>query len=85
MRFMRDHRPREKVTCPLSPSYLAWLDYALGIAKASANDTLDTGDYDFRVLDDPAQLHALIRQKNTSNKARVVAGYCWNWFAWALS
>lgn len=67
--------------CNGSDGYLAWLDYALGIAKASANDTLDTGDYDFRVLDDPAQLHALIRQKNTSNKARVVAGYCWPWLS----
>ena len=67
--------------CNGSDGYLAWLDYALGIAKASANDTLDTGDYDFRVLDDPAQLHALIRQKNTNNKARVVAGYCWPWLS----
>jgi len=67
--------------CNGSDGYLAWLDYALGIAKASANDTLDTGDYDFRVLNDPAQLHALIRQKNTNNKARVVAGYCWPWLS----
>jgi uncharacterized protein len=32
------------------------------------------------VLDSPAELHALIEQKNQSaNKARVVAGYCWGW------
>ncbi len=67
--------------CNGSDGYLAWLNYALDIAKDSANDVLDTRDYDFRVMDDPAQLHALIRQKNINNKARVVAGYCWNWIS----
>lgn len=66
--------------CNGSDGYLAWLDNALQVGK-TANDILDTKDYDFRIIDDPATLHALIREKNTNNKARVVAGYCWKWIS----
>lgn len=65
--------------CSGSDGYLAWLDNTLA-KRATANETLDTGEYDFRVLDSPAEVHALIEKKNrASNKARVVAGYCWPW------
>lgn len=65
--------------CNGSDGYLAWLDDTLAI-RETANTTLDTDEYDFRVLDDPAELHALIERKNrASNRARVVAGYCWTW------
>lgn len=65
--------------CNGSDGYLAWLDDVLGI-RASASKTLDTGEFDFRVFDDPAEMHALIEAKNRdSNRARVVAGYCWPW------
>jgi uncharacterized protein len=65
--------------CNGSDGYLAWLDNTLGV-RPTANETLDTAEFDFRVLDSPAEMHELIAQKNkVSNKARVVAGYCWNW------
>lgn len=65
--------------CNGSDGYLAWLDDTLDI-RATANPQLDTGDYDFRVFDDPAEMHALIEAKNRSNnRSRVVAGYCWTW------
>ena len=36
-------------------------------------------DYDFRVLGSPSELRDLIIEKNKEqNKARLVAGYCWN-------
>ena len=67
--------------CNGSDGYLAWLDNTLDIAK-TANETLDTKDYDFRIINSPAELHALIREKNKpKNKARMVAGYCWNWIS----
>jgi DUF2075 family protein/SOS-response transcriptional repressor LexA len=67
--------------CNGSNGYLAWLDNALQI-RETANETLDTLEYDFRIMDTPEDLHALIREKNKSkNKARVVAGYCWNWIS----
>jgi DUF2075 family protein len=64
--------------CSGSDGYLAWLDQTLGI-RATANEQLDPGSYDFRVFDDPVALHGAIRQANQSNQARMVAGYCWNW------
>lgn len=67
--------------CNGSDGYLAWLDQALGI-RETANDTLSDIDYDFRVLDDPQELHNLIKEKNLEkNKARLVAGYCWDWIS----
>ncbi|MDM0015091.1 DUF2075 domain-containing protein [Variovorax sp. J22P168] len=65
--------------CNGSDGYLAWLDHTLGV-RQTANSSLNTADYDFRVFDDPAAMHALIALKNeTNNRSRVVAGYCWKW------
>lgn len=65
--------------CNGSDGYLAWLDDTLGI-RPTANNLLDTVDYDFRVFDSPSEMHALIYAKNrTNNRSRVVAGYCWKW------
>jgi len=65
--------------CNGSDGYLAWLDGCLQI-RETANDTLDTKEYDFRIIDSPAELHKLIIDKNkANNKARLVAGYCWKW------
>jgi len=59
--------------------YLAWLDDTLDI-RATANTTLDTMEFDFRVLESPAELHDLIELKNRpNNRSRIVAGYCWKW------
>jgi DUF2075 family protein len=65
--------------CNGSDGYLAWLDNTLGI-RETANTTLNTREFDFRVMNSPGELHDLIAERNTpSNKARVVAGYCWDW------
>lgn len=65
--------------CNGSDGYLAWLDNTLQI-RETANWTLEGIDYDFRVIGDPRELRRLIIEKNReSNKARMVAGYCWDW------
>jgi hypothetical protein len=65
--------------CNGSNGYLAWVDSALQI-RETANETLDDIDYDFRVCEDPNALRDLIVEKNAAaNKARLVAGYCWDW------
>ena len=65
--------------CNGSDGYLAWLDDTLEI-RETANQSLEPDEFDFRVLDSPAEVHALIEQKNrVNNRARVVAGYCWEW------
>lgn len=65
--------------CNGSDGYLAWLDDVLDI-RQTANKTMAGIDFDFRVFDDPSELQSLIYSKNgINNKARIVAGYCWNW------
>lgn len=65
--------------CEGSDGYLAWLDDTLQV-RPTANESLDTSEFDFRVFDSPAALHAAIIERNrVANKARVVAGYCWKW------
>lgn len=65
--------------CNGSYGYLAWLDNTLDI-RGTANPTLDGGEFDFRVFDNPADMHALVALKNrANNRSRVVAGYCWKW------
>lgn len=65
--------------CNGSDGYLAWLDNTLAI-RTTANATLETSEFDFRVFDNPADLHALIALKNrANNRSRMVAGYCWQW------
>jgi uncharacterized protein len=65
--------------CNGSEGYLAWLDNILDI-RPTANPTLSSDEYDFRVFDDPAEMHDLIATKNrANNRSRVVAGYCWPW------
>jgi DUF2075 family protein len=65
--------------CNGSDGYLAWLDNILQI-KETANITLEEGDYDFKVVDSPNELRDIIFEKNKiNNKARLVAGYCWDW------
>lgn len=65
--------------CNGSDGYLAWLDNTLQI-RETVNQDLSGVDYDFRVLDNPAELRELIIEKNNiNNRARIVAGYCWKW------
>lgn len=64
--------------CNGSDGYLAWLDDVLQI-KETANEIFDL-EYDFKVVDSPSELKDIIFEKNKlNNKARLVAGYCWDW------
>ena len=73
------HALESQFRCNGSDGYLAWLDHVLEI-KETANTTLNELDYDFKVISNPNELKELIVEKNKiNNKARIVAGYCWNW------
>jgi hypothetical protein len=55
------------------------VDHALQIHE-TANVDLAGIDFEFRVCDSPSELRDRIFEKNhPSNKARLVAGYCWPW------
>ena len=65
--------------CNGSDGYLAWLDDVLDI-RETANYDLDGIDYDIRICDSPQQMRNLVVEKNKiSNRARILAGYCWEW------
>lgn len=65
--------------CNGSNGYLAWLDDVLQIHE-TANPNLDDIDFDIRICDTPGEVRDLIFEKNRStNRARILAGYCWNW------
>lgn len=71
--------------CNGSDGYLSWVDNSLQI-KETANETLDGINYDFKVFDSPNELRDAIFIKNrVNNKARIVAGYCWDWISKADS
>jgi len=75
---MHEAELQSQFRCNGSEGYLTWLDDVLGIRPAG-EDVADL-DYDFRVFDDPKEMHAAIEERNRpANKARVVAGYCWDW------
>lgn len=65
--------------CNGSDGYLAFLDQALGLRKTVNISPADL-DYDLRIYDDPVAMRDALREKNLiANKARMLAGYCYEW------
>ncbi|WP_447810390.1 DNA/RNA helicase domain-containing protein [Pseudomonas putida] len=77
---VEEHVLSSQFRCSGSDGYLAWLDDTLGI-RSTANPTLETQEYEFKVFDSPQAMHDAINEKNHGNRARVVAGYCWPWLS----
>lgn len=70
---------RSQFRCNGSDGYLAWLDDVLEI-RSTANYDLEGIDYEFVVFDTPEEMKQKVFERNEgSNKARILAGYCWNW------
>jgi DUF2075 family protein len=67
--------------CNGSDGYLDWIDGLLGIREAVPPGLATLRyDYDFRVFDSPNDVRDLIERRNAeSGRARMVAGYCWDW------
>jgi DUF2075 family protein len=65
--------------CGGSDDYLAWLDDVLGV-RTNIDHYFSQERFDFKIFDSVKELEEVIREKNKeSNKARLVAGYCWDW------
>jgi len=63
--------------CNGSDGYIAWLEDVFQI-RETANKYFDL-NYDFGVVDSPHDLLNWVIKHNGYNKARIVAGYCWDW------
>lgn len=70
---------RSQFRCNGSDQYIQLVNNILQIGESVDVDIKDMG-YDIRVFDDPNELREALREKNrASNKARMVAGYCYDW------
>ena len=74
-----DYKLTSQFRCNGSDGYIAFLDHILGIRDTANYDGFDM-DYDLRIYDDPIQMRNDLREKNAfNNKARMIAGYCYEW------
>jgi len=65
--------------CNGSDGYLSWLDQVLQIRQTAQDDLADI-PYHLEVVDSPTTLRdRIIEMDQQGRKARLVAGYCWNW------
>lgn len=65
--------------CNGSDGYIAWIDDVLEIRKTANSQGFDL-DYDIKICDTPNEVRDIIFEKNKiNNKARILAGYCWEW------
>ncbi|MCR4947315.1 MAG: DUF2075 domain-containing protein [Lachnospiraceae bacterium] len=70
---------RSQFRCNGSDGYVAFLDNVLEL-RDTANFAMDKDDYDIRIFDDPGTLRDALRVINQArNKARMCAGYCYDW------
>jgi len=66
--------------CGGSNEFLSWLDTLLYDTGELSPYSEDPEKFEFRVFDDPGEMHEAIRRKNAQGeKSRIVAGYCWDW------
>ena len=66
--------------CNGSDAYIQFIDNLLQRTDERIAISLSELNYDFRVFDDPCQMREALREKNAiNNKARMVAGYCYDW------
>ncbi len=66
--------------CNGSDAYIQFIDNLLQRNQERISVPLSELNYDFRVFDDASTMRAALREKNAiDNKARMVAGYCYDW------
>ena len=64
--------------CNGSDGYIAFIDDLLQIRNTANRSYFDL-DYDIKVFDDPCAMREALRTKNSNNKSRMIAGYCYPW------
>ncbi len=67
--------------CNGSDGYIAFIDDLLDIRKTANSDGFDL-EYELKVYNDPNEMREALREKNKEkNKARMLAGYCYEWIS----
>lgn len=67
--------------CNGSDGYIAFLDDLLGIRQTANYDGFDM-EYELKIFDNPNEMREALRLKNAeNNKARMIAGYCYEWIS----
>jgi len=70
---------KSQFRCGGSDGYIAFLNNLLNI-KPTANNYFDFEGLDIQIFDNPNEMRNKLREKNSiNNKARIVAGYCYDW------
>ena len=66
--------------CNGSDVYIQFIDHLLQRGTESLPILLSELNYDFQIFDNPCEMRDALREKNAvCNKARMVAGYCYDW------
>ncbi|MBR5400056.1 MAG: DUF2075 domain-containing protein [Bacteroidales bacterium] len=66
--------------CNGSDAYIQFVDNLLQRGEETISVNLTELNYDFKIFDNPAEMREALRKKNEiNNKARMVAGYCYDW------
>lgn len=66
--------------CNGSDAYIQFIDNLLQRGEETVDVPLRELNYDFRIFDDASSMREALREKNAiANKARMVAGYCYDW------
>lgn len=66
--------------CNGSDAYIQFIDNLLQRGEETVDFPLSELNYDFRIFDDASQMRDELRKINAlNNKARMVAGYCYDW------
>ena len=75
-----DTRLVSQFRCNGSDAYIQFIDNVLQRTQETVSVSVRELNYDFRVFDSAVEMREALREKNAvSNKARMVAGYCYDW------
>ncbi|MFA6755470.1 MAG: DUF2075 domain-containing protein [Bacilli bacterium] len=70
---------KSQFRCNGSDGFISFIDNIL-YGRETANNIFDLEDFDFEIFNDPNMMREKLREKNNiNNKARMVAGYCFDW------
>ena len=78
--IMRDEtRLTSQFRCNGSDTYIQFIDRILQRTEETVDVDIRELNYVFRVFDSACEMREALRERNGENKARMVAGYCYDW------